>query len=251
MDDYEESVAAIGNDHDLSSDVGRRKAFDACCRYANEKFDDSIDYNYFMSLAAKRFQCDLVIKDVLRLVPSDGSEKVTLRYTPDGGPCLSANHRGLVYLSKAFAVLATSRLFGDHFHLRYHEDPMVGRSFPLTVYLDDDAWFDEHAEKDPADDAAPKELPKRDVDPLQVRAFIVTDKVPGRFLMTSGSVYVVHHAEKLVDQNIWRKSIRENTERMCVFEFKNDDEMMTTLALDLDDPGIVFLTGENLRQLGH
>jgi hypothetical protein len=36
---------------------------------------------------------------------------------------------------------------------------------------------------------------------------------------------------------------------MYVFEFTNDDGMPTTLALDLDDEGIIFLTEENLRQV--
>jgi hypothetical protein len=250
MDAYQEAVDAIGTEYDLSSDLGRRKAFDACRRYADEKLASSVDYSYFMSLAANKLGCDPVIRSILRLVPSDGSEKITLRYTEDGGPCLSANRNGLIYLSRAFAILATSRLSGDHFHFRYHEFPMVGRSFPLTIYLDDDAWFSEFCKEDAAEDAATTEPPTRDVDPSRVRALIIADKVPEQLLMTPGNVYVVHRTAQLLEQQTWKKSIRESTERMYVFEFRNDDGELTALALDLDDQGIVFLTEENLKQVG-
>ncbi len=249
IEEYEGVVTSIGVDYDLTSDLGRRKAFDACVRYADERLIDNIDYNYFMSLAGKRFQCPPVFKDVLRLVPSDGSEKVILEYIEKSGPCLAANRNGLTYLSRAFAILATSRLRGDHVHLRYHEFPMVGRSFPLTVYLEDEAWFEDQIKKESSAKDATHEPPRRDVDPDQVRAFIITDQMPSELLLTRGQVYLVHRAEKLRDQKICKKFIRDNTERMYLFEFTDDEGGLTNLGLDLDDSGIVFLTEKSLKQV--
>ncbi len=249
MEDYEGVVTSIAADYDLTSDLGRRKAFNACAHYADERLIDNIDYNYFMSLAGKRFQCPPVFKDVLRLVPSDGSEKVILEYIEKSGPCLAANRSGLTYLSKALAILATSRMSGDHFHLRYHGFPMVGRSFPLIAYLEDEAWFEDQIKKESSAKDTTHELPRRDIDPDQVRAFIITDQMPSEFLLTPGQVYLVHHTEKLRNQKICTRHIRENTERMYMFEFTNDGGDVTNLGLDLDDNGILFLTENSLKQL--
>jgi hypothetical protein len=126
---------------------------------------------------------------------------------------------------------------------------MVGRSFPLTVYLHDEAWFEEQEKITTSSTETPEEISRRDIDPNSIRALIITDHLPTQMMLTPERLYLVRRVEKLVDQKAWKKCIRENSDRMDLFEFLNDDGRNTRLGLDLDDKGVLFLTEENLKQV--
>jgi len=45
------------------------------------------------------------------------------------------------------------------------------------------------------------------------------------------------------------KKIRENTDRIFIFQFRKDDNEIEEIGLDLDDEKVLFLTKDDLTQL--
>ena len=82
----------------------------------------------------------------------------------------------------------------------------------------------------------------RNLQPTEPRA-------AAELLLTSEKVCQVRRAEKLPDPKVWTKPIRDNRERMYLFEFTNDDGRVIKLGLDLDDKRVVFLAENNLKQV--
>jgi hypothetical protein len=247
--EYGAVIDSIGKQYDLADDVGRRQALNACFEYANEKLDDSIDYNFFMELAADRFKGAPVYQSPLRLVPANGSEKILLEYDKQDGPSLCGNRAGLMYLSRAFAVLAGSKLVGDHFHLPTDDSPLVKSSFPMAVCLGDEGWL---REKDVAPRPAKgevEEVPRRDIVPEEIKAIVFTGHMPPTTLLSPGIVYLVRRVEKPAGQAAWTKTIREDSDREYTFEVLNDAGNAVKICFDLDDKDVVFLTEKGLKQV--
>ncbi len=246
MNDYQTIINSLIAHYDIKSDTGRKKAYNACYEYAEKELDDSIDFNYFMKLAGKQTSQAPVMRNPLRLVHSDGTEKVHLEYNNESGPCLTANTSGLAYLAKALALLSESKLRGDHIHFNYREFPLAEQSYPLTVYYEEDEWFRDQVQNETADQQTLEENPENQIDPKQIKAFMITGQIPPDLFLTPYVIYPVRTVEKLEDQDTWSKTIKEDGRKMYCFEFLNDEGAITSLGLDLDDREVIFFTAEHL-----
>jgi hypothetical protein len=68
--------------------------------------------------------------------------------------------------------------------------------------------------------------------------------MPPPLVMTTGKTYRILSCARWSGQKVWRKDWRPETARLQVFRFERDDGIVQEVALDLDDPGIDFLTSD-------
>jgi hypothetical protein len=251
MMNYSKIIEQLISEFDLNSDTGRKKAYEKCMEYADCNLDNTSDYNPFLDIAADRLEQDPVRKDIARrLVKQSGDEKLYLIYSKESGPELTGNAPGLSYLSEVIKNLSKAKMNGEHSHFYYHEPPLQGNSYPLTIYLEDDDWFAKHARDDAIGDESDSIKNKfREIDVKKINAFLLCGKVPVELMMTPNKIYKVSACEQYENQDVWVKKIKEETNRTFVFEFKRNDGELGALALDLDDETVIFLMEDDLKQV--
>ncbi len=249
--DYDKTIEELIAEFDLDSEIGRKKAYQKCMQYADRELDFTLDYNPFLDAAAERLKQVPERKDIARrMIQQTGDEKLHLTYRDETGPELTGNAAGLSYLSEVLKHLSKATMNGEHSHLFAGQPPLCGNSYPLTVYFEDEDWFAEHAqdnEMDEQDGAVEHEF--RDVDVDSIEAFMLSGKLIVDLVMTPGKIYRVSDCLKYEDQDVWVKRIREETDRVFVFEFICDDGEPRQLALDIDDKEVAFFEKEHLSQL--
>ncbi|MHC4353901.1 MAG: hypothetical protein ACYS0H_14425 [Planctomycetota bacterium] len=249
--DYDKTIDQLTGGFDLDSDVGRREAYERCIEYADRELDGTLDYNPFLDVAADKLDQEPVRKDIVRsMIEQSGREKLHLTYREESGPELTGNAAGLSYLSAVLDGLSKATMNGEHSHFFSGRPPLCGKSFPLTIYLEDDDWFEEHTGDDDngeKDDTAGRRF--RDIDVGQIEAFMLLSHVPIELMATPDRIYRVLACEKYEGQDIWVKMIREQSERVFTFAFMRDDGERQQLALDIDDKEVAFLTKDHLSQL--
>jgi len=248
---YRSLIEKLISGLDIGSKSGRKKAYSKCIDYAEENFKEPRDYNSFVAQAAKMLDEVPCIQDVAAVsTPSTGNEKLHLAYSQQSGPVLTGNKSGLLYLSNLLKNLAASQEENDHAHLYHDEFPMYGRTFPLTIYLENDPWFLKHANESPEAEQAPEvERPYRQLDPNSIAAFAVLDEIPPTMPIIKGNLYKVQSCTKYKDEDVWIKAISEESERLFLFTFNNDENVLSQIALDIDDPKIFFLTKYDVEKL--
>lgn len=249
--DYKSVIEKLISGFNINSELDRKTAYNMCIDYAKENFKAPRDFNSFIAQAAKILDQVPYRKDVVtELTPVSGDEKLHLTYSQQTGPVLTGNKSGLSYLSRLLANLAASEESGEHSHLYYGEFPMYGKTFPLTIYLEDDSWFSEYANKPPeTEEAPPVKRPQRDLNPSTIVAFVVFDDVPPTLPIIKGNIYKVQSCTKYKDQNVWVKGISDKSDRLFVFTFNSDDCIAHQIAFDLDDPTMFFLTKGDVEKL--
>ncbi|MHC4568530.1 MAG: hypothetical protein ACYTE3_22555 [Planctomycetota bacterium] len=249
--DYRNIIEQLIAEYDLDSDVGRKKAYEKCIEYADCDLDFTPDYNPFLDAAAERLGQEPVRKDIARrMTRKSGTEKLHLIYSEEVGPVLTGNATGLSYLSEVLKGLSNATINGEHSHFYDGEPPLYGNSYPLTIYFEDDEWFARHARGEEANEEnGSTEHEQRDVDVDKIEAFMLRGKVIVDPMMTPGKIYKVSTCHKYHKQDVWVKKIREQEDRVFIFDFNRDDGEPQQLALDLDDKEVLFFTEEHLTQL--
>ncbi len=240
---YKSKIDSIAKKYNLDSDVERKQAYQECLAYAEQHYADTYDINPFLKEAADRFGQQYVNKNAIyRMVKSDGSEKATLDYSESNGPTLTANRSGLKLLSNLFLALSKCKMEGEHIHLWNNTHPMSGNTYPLTIYYENDNWFSQNEEEQPKKQADSKNIPTRDVNPASVTGLVFTTPAPPSISLTHMRFYKVNGFKKYDGQKVWRKTIRENNDRMMIFAFLDDTKTEIEFALDLDDKEILLLS---------
>jgi hypothetical protein len=249
--DYDKIIKELISKFDFDSEIDRKKAYQKCIEYADQNLDYTFHYNPFVEKAAETLGQETMRKDISRrMVEESGDEKLHLIYSKKSGPELTGNASGLSYLSEVIKKLSEATMNGEHAHFYYGEPPLYGNSFPLTIYLEGDDWFRKIEQDDKKKQKNSKtEYKHRDIDTDKIAAFLISDKVPPDMLVTPNKVYKVYSYEKYEDKDVWLKKIREKTDRIFIFQFRNDDNEIEEIGLDLDDEKVLFLTKENLTQL--
>jgi len=250
--DYKSVIENLISGFDIKSELGRKKAYTKCIDYAKENFKASKEFNSFVAEAAKMLDQMPYRRDVAaEIVSSYGDEKLHLSYSKETGPVLTGNKSGLSYLSKLIENLSVSDEPGNHTHFYHGEFPMYGKTFSLTIYLEDDSWFIKHANKTPeTEQAAPIKRKQRDLNPNTIIAFVIFDNLPPTLPVIKGNIYKVKSCVKYKDQKVWVKGISDESDRIYVFEFNDDNGVASQFALDIDDPNVLFLTENDIRKLG-
>ena len=249
--DYDKIIKQLISKFDFDSETDRKKAYQKCIEYADQKLDYTFHYNPFVEKAAETLGQETIRKDISRrMVEESGDEKLHLIYSKESGPELTGNASGLSYLSEVMKKLSEATMNGEHAHFFYGEPPLYGNSYPLTIYLEGDDWFRKIDQDDKKKKGNRKtEYKHRDIDIDKIVAFLVSDRVPPDFMMTPNKIYKISSCEKYKDQDVWIKKIRETTDRLFIFKFTRDDDEIEEIALDLDDEKVLFFAKDDLTQL--
>lgn len=248
---YEKIIKQLTSKFDFDSETDRKKAYQKCIEYADQNLDNTFHYNPFVEKAAKTLGQEIIRKDISRRTTEEsGNEKLHLTYSKESGPVLTGNASGLSYLSEVMKKLSEASMNSEHAHFFYGEPPLYGNSFPLTIYLESDDWFRKIDQDDKKKQKKGKtEYKYRYIDTEKIVAFLISDKVPPELLITPNKIYKVYSCEKYGEKDVWLKKIRENTDRIFIFQFRKDDNEIEEIGLDLDDEKVLFLTKDNLSQL--
>ncbi|MEN6334997.1 MAG: hypothetical protein ABFE01_12100 [Phycisphaerales bacterium] len=253
--DYTSVIDGLLSQHDLNSESGRRAAYERCKKYADEHIRARVEYNAFMEAVAARLNLPPVRKSSLDEDDGEPPEnaKIHLTYTPRVGPELTANAEGLRYLASMLAELAKQAVEHDHLHLYADEPPMVGQTFPLTIYHEPDAWFarlESKSGKAPEDERKQaKPIAKRDLQPSAVAALCVLNETPPGMQLAKHKLYRVLSVEAYDGRKVWEKRIRESRERFILVAVAVNDSVVETFGFDLDDPEVLFFTREDVARL--
>ena len=94
-----------------------------------------------------------------------------------------------------------------------------------------------------------KVIIKRDLAAKDIIALSVTTHVPPTVPMTPLKLYRIKKCNKFKNQKVWQKEIREEKDRMFVFNFINDEGNDYKFAFDIDDTEIFFMTKINLEEI--
>ncbi len=246
---YKEELNSIINKYDLDSNVQRKQAYIECVKYADSHYANTFDINPFLKEAAEILKQEYIVKDAIySMTPFDSTEKVKLEYSQSNGPTMTANRSGLAYLSKLLQNLSKAKHAGEHVHLWGDKHPMTGKTFPLTIFFEDDVWFSKHDDSDDADQKPEPEIEQRDVDPISIVGVVFTRPGPPTIQLEPLKYYKIRQSEKYTDQKVWKKKIRDTDNRLYVFTFLDDSNVSVRFALDLDDKEIFFLSQNDLEK---
>jgi hypothetical protein len=245
---YEKELNSIIKKYDLDSDEQRKQAYAECVKYADAHYASTFEINPFLKEAAEILKQEHIVKDAIySMTPFDNAEKVNLEYSKSNGPTMTANRSGLIYLSKLLLNLSKANMTGEHVHLRCDKRPMSGKTFPLTISFEDDAWFSKHVDSENDDNQKEEQLiVQRDMDPFFIVGVVFTRPGPPTFQIRPLIFYKVIHIEKYTDQKVWKKKLRETNSRLYIFTFLDDSNVTVRYALDLDDKEIFFLSQKDL-----
>ena len=246
---YEKELDSIIKIYDLDSDEQRKQAYIECVKYADAHYANTCEINPFLTEAAEILKHqDYFVKDAIySMTPFDNTEKVNMECSKSNGPTITANRSGLIYLSKLLLNLSKANATGDHVHLRCDKRPMTGKSFPLTIFFENDAWFSKHVDTEDAVQKQEQVIVQREIDPFSIVGVVFTRPAPPTFQIRPLNFYKVLHTEKYTDQKVWKRKLRETNIRLYVFTFLDDSNVTVKYALDLDDKEIFFLSQKDLR----
>jgi hypothetical protein len=249
--DFDALLDSLISDCDMRSELDRRRTFLKCVEYADTNVDAD-QYNSFLMRAAERLGQAKLMREAMSLaVRTTGDEKLHLRFDENEGVQIIGNQSGLLYLSRVLKNLSQARSAGEHITLGYGEKPLIGESYPLAAYVEDDSYFTDIAELIPPDGSAIEpELNKKEINPNDIAAFYIIDYAPEECGLLANTLYPVAGWEKYVPgMLVWRKELRLDMSRVLVLRYIASDGEEGRLAVDIDDPDIGFITFTDIKRI--
>ena len=234
---------------DLSTEVGRKEAYNRCYEHACEYLSLSAQCNQFLAEAAEMFGQTRIHMDLVEnMAAPSGAERFHVAFDGAGECELTGNRSGLIYLSRVFKVLSETPMEGEHIHFNQGDPGMQGNTHGLTVFFEPDEWFDRFTQDYERDDEP--FIPERKIAAGNVIALCVTVDFPPTFYMSKDKIYrVLEHEEYDGREGIATKRIRESFSRMYTFTLVDDRGEDMKFAFDLDDVSVVFFTSGDLEQV--
>lgn len=254
--DYNQLLNQLLEGCDMRSELDRRRTYRKCMEYAEANMDAQ-QLDAFLRLAAERLSQQNMYREYTSdLVKSDGNEKLHIRFEESEGIQLIGNPSGLLYLSRILKNLSMTQEAGEYVYFYYGEPPLSEGSLPLAVYRENDEYFvdiepDADAENFAAqDETAGEPAYKREVDPADVAGFFLIAQPPAEFGMQPMRVYPVEGWEEIpFDKQTVSQEIGREIDHMVVFSFHKTPNDEARIALDMDDPGVGFITKNDLKLL--
>ena len=233
--------------YDLASEVGRKRAYQKCEDYADEHFPGRVEYNAFMEAVADKLgmpsRRKVSFAKEIGDVPENG--KLHMTYVSQVGPELTGNAEGLRCLAALVAELAKQAIEHDHAHLYADSPPMWGDTYPLTIYHEPNAWFEQLG----AEEEKESQIAARDIDPSDIVALCVLGEIPPDMLLTKRRLYRVLSVKAYKGQKVWEKRIRDEDERLFLFTLINDEGAHESFGFDLDDPELLPFSRREIAEV--
>jgi len=234
---------------DLSTEVGKKEAYNRCCQYAKENLSQAAECNVFLAEAAEALgQMRLHMDIIEKTAAPSGAERIHVVYDGYGACEVTGNRPGLDYLSRVFRALSETPMEGEHIHFRQADPALQGNSHGLNVYFEPDEWFDRYTRE--YSETEEPFIPARKIAAGAVIALCVTVDFPPMFYMSRDKIYRVVKCEEYDGrEGPAFKRIRDSIARMDVFTLVDDRGEELKFAFDLDDSDVVFFTMGDLEQL--
>ncbi len=253
MDDVDALIDDLLSGEETTSDFGRARAYKRCVRFAEEELAENHLCNLFLLRAAERLgQQPMAVPVVQNKVPMPASGRMCVYLSDDEGVVVVGNAAALRYLGRLCRELSKAPLPGENVVLFEGEEPFVGDSYGLTLYHEDEAWF-EAAEQGLEDDfveAWEAEIHGRILSSEEIVAVQLVGPVPSSLALTAHKLYRVQGIDPYRDEpHILRKPFRPETDRVRVLALTDDDGQSLQLAVDLDDPDINYYYDWHLEQI--
>lgn len=248
--DFNSILDMLLSDCDMRSELDRRRTFLKCVEYADTNVDAD-HYNAFLMQAAERLGQAKLMREAMSLaVRTTGNEKLHLRFDETEGVQLIGNQAGLMYLSRVLKNLSQARSAGEHITLGYGEKPLVGESYPLAAYVEDDSYFSDISDLLPADEGIVEQsMERKDINPGDIVAFYIVDYAPEECGLQANVIYPVAGVEKFVPgMLVWRKELRQDMSRVVILRYAAESGE-GRLAVDIDDPDIGFVTLSDIQKI--
>ncbi|MBI2301011.1 MAG: hypothetical protein HYU66_19030 [Armatimonadetes bacterium] len=240
-------------DAETESEFGRRRAYRTCVQYAEKHLSTDHRCNLFLIQAAERLgQPPMVIPIVYNRVPLPPGAAVHFYYDDDEGPVLVGNSEGLHYVGDVCRELSQALVPGECVVID-EEPPLVGDSYELTIYIEDEQWFEAAAEGREGELAEQweNEVERRIVAFDDVVAFQLRGAVPGHLELTPEKLYRVHGITPFKrNSKVPRKLFRNDPARTQVVSLTDDDGHALLLGVEPDDPDVTFYYAWHLEQFG-
>jgi hypothetical protein len=248
--DFDSILSDLMADCDMRSELDRRRTFLKCVEYADQNVDAD-HYNDFLMHAAEKLGQARLMREALSLaVRTTGNEKLHLRFDEAEGIQIIGNQSGLMYLSRLLKNLSQARSAGEHITLNYGERPLMGESYPVAAYMEDDAYFSDLDMQPAEGEIEEQAMPRRDTNPNEIAGFFIIDFAPEECGLAANVIYAVSGWEKYVSgMLVWRKELRPDMSRVIVLRFVASDGGEGRLAVDIDDPDIGFVTLTDIKRL--
>ena len=242
---YAAILASLSQSHDPESKAEKEQLYARCIEYAREHLAGTYDHNPFLAYAADRLgQVPVRMNAPGPRVEETGQERLHLTHTTFNGVEITGNPSGLHYLAALLQSLAQARLNGEHQHLYAGEAPLHGQSYGLTVYLEDDAWFEQHASEENPEPANPEptaDLPERRLlapEAIVAFAWVHPQPSPGT---VPGKIYRVLS---------YRKNKRQDeSDQTYFFEVRGEEGDQVSVFADLAGDDFLFFTENDLEQV--
>lgn len=236
---------------ETTSAEGRQKAFERCLDYADRHLGKSLECNLFLAWAAERLGQSRVMKQVVQeMVNRAETARLHVGYQPDWGMVLTGNAEGLKYLSDLLSLLAEAPVEGEFIKMEPEDEEIIADSFGLIVFREDEDWFEAVEEEyELQEDEDYAVLSRRKLDPGKVFGLQFLSDPPAGINVQRNKVYIVQEVKKRTSEEIFEKLIREDSDNLWVFSFNDDNYDNITLALDLEDPDLNFLTRADMAQI--
>lgn len=248
--EFDTLLDSLTSDCDLRSELDRRRTFLKCVEYADANIDAD-NYNAFLMSAAERLGQAKLMREAMSLaVRTTGNEKLHLRFDETEGVQIIGNQSGLMYLSRLLKNLSQARSAGEHITLGYGVKPLIGESYPVAAYVEDDSYFTDIEELLPTEEGVEQALNRKEVNPNEIAAFYIIDYVPEECGLKANAIYPVAGWEKYVPgMLVWRKELRQDMSRVVVLRFIAEDGTEGRLAIDIDDPDLGYITFNDIKNI--
>lgn len=252
MDDVDTLIASLLEDCDLESDFGRTRAYRLCVRYAEQHLSDDHRCNLLLVRAAELLgQQPMALPVVENRVPLDLTSKLYVDQDDDEGITIIGNPQALRYLGRLCLELADAPVPGESVTLYEGEPPCYSDSYGLTLFCEDERWFELAGTDRQLELAADWELglAGRIVRTEQVVAIQFTGQPPNELAVSAHRIYRVAVLDAPSPEAVAVNAPDAPDVRWQTFELYDDDDQLVQVTLDLDDPAVQFYYPWHLAQL--
>lgn len=252
MDDVDTLLESLLEGCDLESDFGRMRAYRLCVRYAEQHLFDDHRCNLLLVRAAEQLgQPAMALPVVENRVHLDETSKLYIDQDDDEGISIIGNPQALRYLGLLCLELADAPVPGESVTLYEGEPPCHSDSYGLTLFCEDERWFElagTDREQELAADWEPG-LAGRIVRTEQVVAIQFTGQPPSEMDVSTHRIYRVDVLDAPSAAAVALKSPYTQDRRWQTFELHDDENRRVQVTLDLDDPAVQFYYPWHLTQL--
>lgn len=249
MQEYVNLLNKILSSFDLEKPGEIDRAYEACVDYARQNLINDPNCNAFLHLASQRLETIPVHLDVIALTtPMPSNAHLDLYVSDENEVVVSGDRAGLDYLADLLRRLTEAEA-SEHFHLDPGEGPLTRRSWPLVVYREDSAWFEDQDKLAATVDAGPD---RTALDPSKVLVVQFMDYPPPALKLSTQKLYQVlpPPPQNAMAKQVWDKHLEGGDEtRYHHFFLANDAATVIQVRLHLDDPAINYFQRSDLPNI--